>query len=105
MRNAKKVSQETVLNRAVQGLQQFSASSLATNSAQITREVQKRGATVITKHAEPTMVLMTIERYLQLQQAAGLNLDLLTQEFDHLYAAMQKPGVARKTVAALDLDR
>jgi len=103
MRHTKTARQKTGLDHTVQGLPRFSASSLATRSAQITREVMKRGASVITKHDEPTMVLMSIERYLQLERAAGQNLDLLTQQFDQLYTGMQKPGVARKTIKALDL--
>ena len=102
MRHTRTARPKTSLD-TVQGLPRFSATSLATRSNQITREVMKRGASVITKHDEPTMVLMSIERYLELERAAAHHLDLLTQEFDRLYAGMQKPGVAGKTLDALDL--
>jgi acyl-CoA reductase-like NAD-dependent aldehyde dehydrogenase len=103
MRHSKTARLKSDIDQTVQGLPRFSASSLATRSAQITREVMKRGASVITKHDEPTMVLMSMERYLQLERAAGQNLDLLAQQFDQLYSEMQKPGIARKTINALDL--
>ena len=49
------------------------------------------------------MVLMSIERYVELERAGTPDLDLLTDRFDELYARMQDPGVADRTIAALDL--
>lgn len=92
------------LVRAVSGLPEFSSTSLATGIGAITREVMKRGAAVITKHDEPVMVLVSIERYAELERAAAPDLDALTDRFDALYARMQAPGVAERTIAALDLD-
>lgn len=91
-------------DRAVRGLSRFSSTALATKFGDISRVVYQHGATVITKHNEPTMVLMSIERYAQLEHAAEQQLDSLTREFDQLYARMQTPGVAEKTIQALDLD-
>lgn len=89
--------------RATSGLAEFSSTTLATGISTITREVMKRGAAVITKHDEPVMVLMSIERYVQLEKAAAPNLDMLTRQFDEMYARMQAPAVAEKTIGALDL--
>lgn len=95
---------ETETNRAaVSGLPPFSSTELATSVGAVTREVMQRGAVVITKHQEPVMVLMSIERYVELERAGAPDLDLLTDRFDELYARMQGPGVAEKTIAALDL--
>ena len=91
------------VSRAVSGLTSFSSTSLATGVGAVTREVMKRGAAVITKHEEPVMVLMSIERYVELEHAAAPNLDALTRQFDEMYARMQAPGVARKTIRALEL--
>ncbi len=88
---------------AVSGLSPFSATALATGVSAITREVLQRGAVVITKHAEPVMVLMSIERYAQLEKAGAPDLDALTLEFDDRYGRMQAPEVAAKTLDALDL--
>jgi hypothetical protein len=93
----------TDILRAVSGLRMFSSTSLATGVGTVTREVMRHGAAVITKHEEPVMVLLSIERYVQLENAAAPNLDVLTREFDALYSRMQAPGVAARTIGALDL--
>ncbi|MGH8539851.1 MAG: hypothetical protein ACRETW_05030 [Stenotrophobium sp.] len=95
--------QDPDVARAVSGLPAFSSTNLATGAGSITREVMKRGAAVITKHDEPVMVLMTIERYAQLEKAAMPNLDALTRQFDAMYARMQTPGISERTIDALDL--
>lgn len=92
-------------NPAVSAMPRFSATALATRMSAITREVMKSGATVITRHDQPAMVLMSVERYIELEQSAGQNLEALTREFDDLYARMQEPGVAQNTLDALDLGR
>ena len=92
------------LVRAVSGLPEFSSTSLATEIGAITREVSKRGAVVITRHDAPVMVLVSIERYAELERAATPDLDALTARFDAMYSRMQAPGVAERTIAALDLD-
>lgn len=89
--------------RAVRGLPEIPATKLANQAGAVTREVLRRGAAVITKHDEPVMVLMSVERYAELERAAAPDLGELTREFDALYARMQAPGVAEQTIAALDL--
>jgi prevent-host-death family protein len=89
--------------RSLSGLPEFSATALATGMGNVTREVMKKGAAVITKHAEPVMVLLSVERYLQLERATAPDLDAWTRQFDDLYARMQSPGIAGKTLDALDL--
>ena len=96
-------SQNTDVARAVSGLPEFSSTKLATGIGPITRKVMSRGAAVITKHDEPVMVLMSVERYMQLEKTATPNLDALARQFDEAYARMQAPGVAEKTLGALDL--
>ncbi len=93
----------TEIRRAVSGMSTFSSTSLATGVGAVSREVMRRGAAVITKHEEPVMVLMSIERYVQLENAAAPNLDQLTRQFESMYSRMQAPGVARRTIGALDL--
>lgn len=89
--------------RTVSGLSQFPSTRLATGIGPITREVMTRGAAVITKHEKPVMVLLSLERYRQMEKAATPNLDALARQFDEAYAGMQAPGVAEKTLSALDL--
>ena len=88
---------------AVSGMPPFSSTELATSVGAVTREVLQRGAVVITKHDEPVMVLMSLERYVELERAGTPDLNLLTDRFDELYARMQAPGVAERSIAALDL--
>ena len=90
---------------AVRDLTPFSSTELATSVGAVTREVLQRGAVVITKHDEPVMVLMSLERYVELERAGTPDLNLLTDRFDELYARMQAPGVAERSIAALDLQK
>lgn len=96
-------AKNTTPDHAINELTGFSATDLAKSVSEVTREVMKRGAAVITRHDEPVMVVLSVDRYRQLQKAAAPNLDALTRDFDAMYARMQTPGVAEKTVAALDL--
>lgn len=95
--------QDTAVTRATQGLTAFSATSLVGSIQKVTREVLSRGAAIITKHDEPVMVLLSLERYMTLEKAAVPNLDALSEQFDHMYARMQAPGVADKTIDALSM--
>lgn len=87
--------------RATRGLATFSATGLVNHIQKVTREVLSQGAALITKHNEPVMVLLSMEKYIRLETAATPNLDALTVQFDRMYARMQAPGVADKTIAAL----
>ena len=86
------------------GLPRFSSTRLATDIGAVTREVMREGAAVITRHDAPMMVLVSIDRYAELERASTPDLDALSGRFDALYARMQSPGVAQHTLAALDLD-
>lgn len=96
-------AKNTTADSGVNELTGFSATDLARSVGEVTREVMKRGAAVITKHDEPVMVVLSIDRYRQLEKAAAQNLDALTRDFDALYARMQAPGVADRAIGALDL--
>ena len=86
------------------GLTRFSSTRLATDIGAVTREVMREGAAVITRHDAPMMVLVSIDRYAELERASTPDLDALSSRFDALYGRMQAPGVAQHTLAALDLD-
>jgi prevent-host-death family protein len=89
-------SRSDLLERLTQGLPTVSATKLVASMQKVTSAVMSRGAVVITRHDEPAMVLMSIDRYLQLEQAAEPNLDALTQQFDDLFARMQGPQAAQR---------
>lgn len=82
-------SQGATPERLKRNLAAVSATSLVGGMQKVTRTVMREGAVVITRHDEPTMVLLSVERYLELERAAEPNLDALTQRFDDLFARMQ----------------
>lgn len=83
------------LERLSRTLPSVSATSLVAGMQKVTRTVMTEGAVVITRHDEPTMVLMSVDRYLTLVQAAAPNLDALTRQFDDMFAQMQGPDAAQ----------
>ena len=82
------------LQRLARTLPSVSATSLVAGMQKVTRTVMTEGAIVITRHDEPTMVLMSVDRYLKLEQAAAPNLEALTQQFDDMFARMQGSDAA-----------
>ncbi len=76
-------------------LPSISASRLVAGMQKASRDVLTHGAIVVTKHDEPSMVLMSVERYLALEQAAEPDLDALTRSFDALYEHLQTPAAAQ----------
>jgi PHD/YefM family antitoxin component YafN of YafNO toxin-antitoxin module len=77
-----------------QTLPSVSASKMVGAMQQVTNTVMTHGAVVVTRHDQPSMVLLSVDRYLELEQAAAPNLDALTQRFDDLYAGMQGDAAA-----------
>jgi len=69
-------------------VQSFTRTALAGEIQRVSRAVQAQGEVLITSHNKPEMVLMTVERYLELQEAGRPSLDSLSQEFDQLLARM-----------------
>ncbi|MBL8309525.1 MAG: hypothetical protein JNL19_03785 [Burkholderiales bacterium] len=76
---------------AVDALPKVTASALVTGMQQVSNTVLTQGAVVITKHDQPAMVLLSVERYRELAQASAPDLDALARDFDALYARMQAP--------------
>jgi PHD/YefM family antitoxin component YafN of YafNO toxin-antitoxin module len=83
------ISRPKTIDRFTRGLPAVSATRLVAGMQKVTSAVMTHGAVVVTRHDEPAMVLMSIDRYLALEQAAEPDLDALTQQFDNLFARMQ----------------
>ncbi|MEJ8850988.1 hypothetical protein [Variovorax rhizosphaerae] len=83
------------LDRLARNMPTFTATHLAGGMQKVTSTVMAEGAVVITRHDQPTMVLMSVDRYLKLEQAAEPNLDALTQKFDDMFARMQGAEAAQ----------
>ncbi|VTU45091.1 prevent-host-death family protein [Variovorax sp. PBL-E5] len=92
------------IERLTRDLPSFSATKLASGMQKVTSTVMARGAVVITRHEQPSMVLMSVERYLKLEQASAPNLEALTHRFDDMFAHMQGEAAARAMVAAFALN-
>jgi hypothetical protein len=88
------------LQRLLGKLPKVSATTLVGHMQKVTGIVMSRGAVVVTRHDEPTMVLMSIDRYVQLEQAGAPNLDALTRQFDEMFARMQEADGARNMADA-----
>ena len=70
--------------RATRGLTAFPTTSLVRNFRKISCLVMSRGAALSTKHGEPVMVLLSMEWYLKLENAAAPNLDAHTEAIDRM---------------------
>lgn len=68
-----------------------SATQLVGAIQRVTGTVLSEGAVVVTRHDEPTMVLVSVDRYLQLARASQPDLRDLTRQFDELVSHMQGP--------------
>ena len=87
-------SRVAALERLTRELPTVSATKLVAGMQKVTNAVMSEGAVVVTRHDEPTMVLMSIDRYLKLKQAAEPDLDVLTRQFDDMFVRMQAPDAA-----------
>lgn len=70
-------------------LPSVSATQLVAGIQKVGRTVDAHGAVLITKHDQPAYVLMSVERYRELQRAAEPDLGGLASEFDEMFARMQ----------------
>jgi PHD/YefM family antitoxin component YafN of YafNO toxin-antitoxin module len=84
-----------VLDQAIADqLPSVSATQLVAGIQKVGRTVAAHGAVLITKHDQPAYVLMSVERYRELQRAAEPDLGALGGEFDAMLARMQGQGDA-----------
>lgn len=91
-----------LLEQLARELPTVSATRLVAGMQKVTSAVMAEGAVVVTRHDQPSMVLMSIDRYLKLRQAAEPDLDHLTRRFDDMFARMQEPGMTEAMEAAFD---
>jgi len=94
------ISRPEAIDRFTRGLPAVSATKLVAGMQKVTSAVMTHGAVVVTRHDEPAMVLMSIDRYLALEQAAEPDLDALTRQFDDMFASMQGEEAAEAMESA-----
>ncbi len=84
-----------VLEQAIADqLPSVTATELVAGIQKVGRAVAAHGAVLITKHDQPAYVLMSVERYRELQRAAEPDLGALSGEFDAMFERMQGQGDA-----------
>jgi hypothetical protein len=86
--------------RFTRGLPAVSATKLVAGMQKVTSAVMTQGALVVTRHDEPAMDLMSIDRDLALEQAAEPDLDALTKQFDDMFTRMQGDEAAEAMESA-----
>ena len=97
-------SRSEALERLSRDLPRVSATHLVAGMPSVTSTVMAEGAVLITRHDQPTMVLLSVDRYLKLEKAAEPNLDALTSRFDDMYARMQGQAQAMADAFAMGPD-
>ena len=91
-----------VLEQAIADqLPSVTATQLVAGIQKVGRAVAAHGAVLITKHDQPAYVLMSVERYRELQRAAEPDLGTLSSEFDAMFERMQAQGDALAAAFAM----
>lgn len=86
--------------RQLDDLPSVSTTELAGAIQKVTGAVVSAGAVLVTKHDQPAMVLVSVDRYLQLTRAAEPDLAALARRFDDMVARMQGPDAERRMIEA-----
>lgn len=76
---------------AVDALPEVTATMLKNKFAEVVRRAS-RGPVAITRHNRREFVILTAEKFEELQQSRGASLEGLTAEFDQLVARMNTPA-------------
>jgi prevent-host-death family protein len=78
----------------------FTATQAKNEFGRVLESVLQGGRAVITKHAAPKAILISMDEFQRISQASELALDSLSEEFDALFASMQTPKSRRAMKAA-----
>lgn len=87
----------------ISGLPRVAATRLVEGMQKVTSTVMAHGAVLVTRHDQPSMVLMSVDRYVQLRQAAEPDLDELTRKFEEMFVRMQEPEAAQRMTEAFGM--
>jgi prevent-host-death family protein len=91
---ARQDSRDLGSKEGISRLLTVTASDLKNKFGEVVAQAVK-GAVAITRHQRPEFVLLSVEQYLELQQARTASLDALSAEFDVMVARMDAPGARR----------
>jgi len=71
-----------------------SATEAQNNFGRVLGQAVNEGVVYITRYDRPAAVVMSIDEYRNLTEPRSSELDVLTREFDELYAGMQTPAAS-----------
>lgn len=80
---------------------QIATTELVANVQQVQDEVRRSGALILTRYNKPAMVLMTLERFAEMEGRNRVDTSGLEAEFEAKFANMQRPGAAEAMSKAL----
>lgn len=89
---------------AISQLPTIASSVLLAKFHSTTAAVAKHGAMLVTRHDQPSLVLVSLERYREWEEASSPSLDALAREFDEMYGAMQTQGAADRMAIAFAMN-
>jgi antitoxin Phd len=70
----------------------YTATEAKNQFGQILDAVARRGAAIVTNRNRPRAVILSYEDYVRLVEQGARRLDLLTEEFDAIFASQQTPA-------------
>lgn len=89
-----RVSSKAGSPEGISRLRSVTASDLKNNFGEVIAHAGKE-AVAITRHQRAEFVLLSVEQYLELQEARTATLEALTSEFDAMVARMNTPAARR----------
>jgi prevent-host-death family protein len=91
-RNRQRATAATPRQQETRGASpRFTATQAKNEFGRVLEMALHGGGVIITRHDAPKAILISVDEFDKLQQAAGRSLDTLRGEFDALLAGMQTP--------------
>lgn len=80
---------------------QIATTELVAKVQEVQDEVRRKGALILTRYNKPAMVLVTLERFAEMEGRNRVDMTGLEAEFEAKFAKMQRPGAAEAMGKAL----
>jgi hypothetical protein len=80
---------------------QIATTELVAKVQEVEDEVRRKGALILTRYNKPCMVLVTLERFAEMESRNRVDMTGLEAEFETKFAKMQQPSAAEAMGKAL----
>lgn len=80
---------------------QIATTELVAKVQEVQDEVRRKGALILTRYNKPSMVLVTLERFAEMEGRNRVDMTGLEAEFETKFAKMQQQGAAEAMGKAL----